>query len=179
MLSIDPTASIELKAAALEGGRGAFAVTLDGAATEDLIVGYDVTGDATAESDYLPLSGQVVVRAGYTEATLNVDTKNDGRIEGSETVVLTLTDGAGYQLHSDTAKQQATLVIADNEVGTRSSADSPQSLHGKTVFPLFSMYVALPQLFVACMEFRSGKMEQARGGCYQGCGLCCRRGGKE
>jgi|GEM_PF-1114082 len=56
----------------------------------NLSVPYTVGGTATSGSDFKPLSGTLVVPAGKTIANIPVEILTDNKIEGDETIVLTL-----------------------------------------------------------------------------------------
>lgn len=101
-------------AAASEDGPdgGEFTVTRTGSKAAALTVAYTVGGTAGA-SDYEPLSGSVVIAAGKASAKVEVEPLADSTVESAETVVLTLTDGAAYDLGTPSS---ATVTITD---GTR------------------------------------------------------------
>lgn len=96
---------------------GSFTVTRTGDPTAALTVTYTVGGTATNGSDYTrALTGSVVIPAGQASATITITPVNDGNItEGTETVTLTLVDGATYDLN---ASASATVNIADNTTGS-------------------------------------------------------------
>jgi len=100
---------------ALEAGEvaGRFIVTLDQAPTSEIVVKYSVAGTATATDDYTALSGTVTIAAGQTTATIDVTPVDDSAVEAAETVIVTLSLDAAYDLG---AVAQATVTIADNDV---------------------------------------------------------------
>ena len=74
---------------------------------------YAVSGTATSGSDYTSPSGTVGVAQGQTRVTIPVAVTDDSvTSEGSETVILTLSNGSGYELGSRTVH---TLSISDND----------------------------------------------------------------
>jgi fibro-slime domain-containing protein len=83
---------------------GAFRIRLDRPSETDLTILYTVTGTATPGSagtpgaDYQSIGDRAVIPAGDTEARLVVNPFRDRLLEGDETVVVTLSDGEGYQL---------------------------------------------------------------------------------
>ncbi|SDE48109.1 Calx-beta domain-containing protein [Pedobacter soli] len=95
---------------------GAFSISLPTGvtATEDITVAYTVSGTATAGTDYTALSGSAVILAGQTSVSVPVLVKNDNIIEGTETVLATLT-GATSANFSFTASGNASLNIADDD----------------------------------------------------------------
>jgi hypothetical protein len=100
-----------------------------------LTVTYTVTGTATAGSDYSSISTSVAIPAGQTTVDRTVTPINDGTVEGIETVIVTLVDGAHYDLGAATS---ATVTIADQPVpivtvGTIDGAASEVGLDPGTV----------------------------------------------
>ncbi|HOW71787.1 MAG TPA: DUF2341 domain-containing protein [Phycisphaerae bacterium] len=91
---------------------GEFRITRSGGSMNlPLTIDYKVSGTATAGSDYTALSGTLTLAAGQSEATLAVNVIRDWLpLEGSETVVVTLTDRVSYAI---TGAPDATVTIAD------------------------------------------------------------------
>ena len=87
-------------------------VNVDRAPATDLAVGFAVSGTATAGDDYTALGSSVTIRAGETSAVVVVSIADDSRSEPVETVVLTLTDGADYDVGTG---GMATVSIADDD----------------------------------------------------------------
>ena len=111
VVATDPTAS--------ETGpdTGTFTVSRTGPTTAALTVSYAVTGTATAGSDYIALTGSVVIPGGSASAPVVVTPIDDAVIgEGDETVILTLAAAAGYVVGTPSA---ATVTIADNDPADR------------------------------------------------------------
>lgn len=103
-----------LDASASEAGpdAGSWRFTRTGDTTSALTVNYTVGGTA-GSGDYTPaLSGQVVIPAGAATVDVSITPVDDGDTEGSETVTLTLVDGATYDLG---ATASASVTIADND----------------------------------------------------------------
>ncbi|MCA9194740.1 MAG: DNRLRE domain-containing protein, partial [Planctomycetales bacterium] len=69
-----------------------FTVYMSQPADQDTVVSYDVSGSATAKTDYTLLSGLVTILKNTTSATITVDVLNDLLIEGTETVTIDLKD---------------------------------------------------------------------------------------
>ena len=94
---------------------GAFTVTRAGGdINQPLLVKYNLSGSAATDgSDYEALTGEVTIPAGAKSASIPVTVIDDDEGEGCETVVLTLSADAKYNVNP---KQQAgTVKIADNE----------------------------------------------------------------
>lgn len=84
----------------------------------DLTVSYEVSGSATSGDDFEAFSGEVVIPAGETFATIIVTPFADiDETEGSESIVLTLTSGEGYEVSGVSAEatiiDEVTFSIAD------------------------------------------------------------------
>ena len=92
---------------------GAFTVNLDRSVVSNLTVLYSVGGTATPASDYLALTGSVVIAAGQTSAAISVTPINDSAAgEPGETVIVTITANAAYTVG---AQNNATVTIVDND----------------------------------------------------------------
>ena len=87
-------------------------VSRTGSTAAALTVNYTVGGTATAGADYTALSGNVVIPAGSASATITVTPVDDTVSEGDETVVVTLSSSASYNVGSPSA---ATVTIADDD----------------------------------------------------------------
>jgi hypothetical protein len=90
IVATDPTAT--------EAGptTGQFTVTRTGSTAVSLTVSYTPGGTAIAGSDYVALPETVLIPAGMASAPITVTPIDDGLGEAPETVVVTLTGGAGY-----------------------------------------------------------------------------------
>lgn len=78
-----------------------------------LTVNYTVSGTATNGIDYNALPGSVTIPAGATIATISVQAVGDALAEGTETVVLTLAPGTGYNIGT---VDKATVKILDRPI---------------------------------------------------------------
>ena len=87
-----------------EGAVLSFRVTLDAAQTSTVSVRYATSdGTAVAGSDYVARSGALRFAPGETSKTVSVPVLNDTHDEGSETMMLTLSNPFGAQLADGTA----------------------------------------------------------------------------
>ncbi|NOT44078.1 MAG: hypothetical protein HOP14_05680, partial [Acidobacteria bacterium] len=90
---------------------GTFTVSRTGDTAFSLTVTFARTGTAAAGADFFnTVAGVVVIPVGQTTATITVTPINDLTVEGPETVVLTLTDQASYDIGTP---NEATVTIAD------------------------------------------------------------------
>ncbi len=104
-------------------------VRLSPAPPANIVLRYAIAGSATRGADYgiagvTSSTGTLSVPAGATAATLSIDVMDDIAWESSETVVLTLKDGADYEVGSDSVY---TLTITDNDTAEASFASSASS----------------------------------------------------
>ncbi|HSL25388.1 MAG TPA: Calx-beta domain-containing protein [Acidimicrobiia bacterium] len=99
--------------AAAEAGAdtGTFTVTRTGPTTAALTVNFTLGGTAVA-GDYNAISSPVTILAGQASAAVTVTPVNDLLPEDSETVILTVTGGTGYNVGTPSS---ATVNIADND----------------------------------------------------------------
>jgi len=103
---------VAIDAQAAEAGLdpGAFSISRSGNLAGPLEVSFAVGGTATAGEDYLALPSSAVIPAGQPSVELAVTPLADQVVEGGETVVLTLLDGAAYDLG---VPASATVTISD------------------------------------------------------------------
>ena len=114
---VKPVLSIEATTpTAAEEGRqaGVFTLSRTGPADAPLTAHYTVKGTATNGRDYGRLARTVAFAVGASTATLQVVPVDDATGEPTETVQLTLVEGA-YGYGVDAAKASATVNLLDNE----------------------------------------------------------------
>ncbi len=88
-------------------------VKINPAPQADLPLTYDLGGTATEGTDYsITGSGAIAVTAGATSVNIPVMIIDDNADEGSETIILTLTSGSGYDLGNPNPH---TLTIINND----------------------------------------------------------------
>ncbi len=138
-----PVVAFSSASASVDEAAGTHTVTvsLDAALEADLTVAYSLSGAATQGDDYeiagvTSGSGTVTVSGGATTADISVDITDDTVVEASETVVLTLTDDAGYTAGTTNVH---TLTITDNDLPevdfpvTSASVDESAGMRNVTV----------------------------------------------
>ena len=91
---------------------GAFTVTRTGPTLAPLTVLLTVSGTASSANDYRPLGTSVVIPEGAASAVLALEPAEDVLVEGKESVTVTLSADATYQLVTSTA---ATVYLFDDE----------------------------------------------------------------
>jgi gliding motility-associated-like protein len=105
--------------AAEPGTNGSFTISLPTGVTilEDITVAYNVTGTATAGTDYTAIPVTTVLLAGQNSVSLPVTVINESLIELSETVILTLTGGTStnFTFAASSTNNTATVNITDDD----------------------------------------------------------------
>jgi hypothetical protein len=96
-------------AAETANNRGTFRISRVGSTAASLTVTFTVTGTATNGTDYQALPLTVTFGVGQADVDLVVLPTQDGVAEGSETVIVTVTDGATYDVG---APDTATVTIS-------------------------------------------------------------------
>jgi hypothetical protein len=109
-----PTVSV-----AADADSDTFTVSTNGTLDEPLLVPYTTGGSAANGVDYQLLSGDVVIPAGSTSATVSVTPLAD-QSGGDHTVTLTLGSGSGYTL----SQSQGTLTIENNQITSQAPSAS-------------------------------------------------------
>ncbi|MCW1921347.1 putative Ig domain-containing protein [Luteolibacter arcticus] len=91
---------------------GTFTITRSGPTTSELAVAFNVSGTATAGSDYASAGTSVVIPVGQSSATMTITPLDDALLEPAETVTLTLLASPAYAFGATSA---ATVTLADDE----------------------------------------------------------------
>lgn len=112
--ALDATAAETLAGQA--ANLSSFQVSRTGSITSPLIVNLNRGGTATNGVDYSALPATVTIPAGAAAATVVMTPRDDTALEGTETVILSLAAGNGYQI--DSTKSTTTLTLLDNETVT-------------------------------------------------------------
>lgn len=117
------TVSVENDQNGVEGSlvNGRFEVVVAPFFDGDVVVDYTVLPSSTAISgtDFSPLSGSVTVNSDFFiggSSTVFVFSIDDTLVEGNETVTIKLSPSNDYNI--DTANDEATVIIADDDVAT-------------------------------------------------------------
>ncbi|MCZ4222600.1 Calx-beta domain-containing protein [Pedobacter rhodius] len=96
---------------------GTFTVTLSNPTTADTQITYTLAGTATEGSDYTTITTKTVtILAGQVSATISIPVRTDNFVEGTETVVATLSNSNNGLVSFSNAP--ATINIADNTTAT-------------------------------------------------------------
>ena len=113
---------------------GVITVSLSIASSTDVVLTYSVTGTATSGTDYTALFGTVTVVAGQTSATINMPVLDDSTVEGSETVVVTLTSvtSGNASLSATPSALTATNTITDDDAAVASIANTTNGAEPST-----------------------------------------------
>lgn len=78
-----------------------------------LDITYTIAGTAKAGTDYATLGGNITFPDGVSSVTLPITPIDDSIVDDDETVILTLVDGAGYDLSPSSTEVTLTLVSDD------------------------------------------------------------------
>ncbi len=106
------TVTPQIPDAAEPGTTGRFLIARMGSTQFSLTVNYSVGGTATANGDYVALTGFATINSGSFGRTVTVTPIDDAQPECDETVVLTIEPGAGYAIGSPDA---AVVTLNDDE----------------------------------------------------------------
>lgn len=111
-----PMVTVTANSAAEPSSNGTFTFTATTAVTSPITVNYTLSGTAIANTDYSAPTGSVTINpaAGATShsAPVNIPIINDAIAENTETIILTITPGAGYTLYNDAS---ATMRLKDDD----------------------------------------------------------------
>ena len=116
----DDVCSVSVTATAAAGSEtgpvaGNFRILRTGATNANQVVNFQVTGSASAPTDYAPIGNSATIPAGATFVDLPVLPVDDRTQEFPQTVVLTLTSATNATILSPSV---ATVTIADNDTNT-------------------------------------------------------------
>ncbi|HEY8667891.1 MAG TPA: FG-GAP-like repeat-containing protein [Tepidisphaeraceae bacterium] len=120
-VAIPPTVSIaatDASAAELNppsANTATFTFTRNGSPANLLTVTYSAAGTAQNGVDYDPISGTAIFDPGSATATVTITPINDTSVEGTETVILTLSPSANGMYSISSTQSAATITIADND----------------------------------------------------------------
>ncbi len=116
-LNIIPTVTLTGTTSIAENAAGVatLTATLSTPTTVDTVVTVGYTGTATNGTDYVASSTTITILAGQTTGTVTIDPTNDPLFEGSETVIVDITNVTGGNGATESGTQQATVTITDDE----------------------------------------------------------------
>ena len=133
----DDLASVSVTATAARASEanqipGNFRIARTGSTNADLLVNFQITGTASAPTDYAALGTSVSIPGGATFVDLPVVPVDDPTVELDQTVVLTLISAPGGKIVSP---HVATVTLSDNDVSTQPvvsvvSTNHPDAVEG-------------------------------------------------
>jgi hypothetical protein len=97
------------------GRDGSFLVSRSGSLAGDLVVNFTVSGSAATTTDYQGMGTSVVIPDGEAGATLIVTPVQDSLNEGTESILLILSDGSSYTVG---VPGSATVNVLDDDRST-------------------------------------------------------------
>ena len=139
------TLTSDVTTVAEDGGTGVLTATLSNATYEDVTVGFDFNGTATAGIDYdTDLLTEIIILAGSTTGTASGTSLSDDLYEGDETAIVSIStvSGGGAKESGD---QSVTVEIIDAESAptvTLSSNVSSLAESGETAIITATLSVA-------------------------------------
>ena len=104
-----------------DDGTVTVAVNLSENATMNTDVAYIVSGTAASATDFAALSNTLQITSGTKTANLSIPIIDDNTDEPNETIILTLSDGTGYEVGSPKVH---TLTINDDDATPRITSDA-------------------------------------------------------
>jgi hypothetical protein len=96
-----------------EGRNAKYVIRASSAVAQATTVNYSMSGTATLGADYTlsGTPGRATIAVHKSSVQVELKAKRDNATEGSETAIMTLRPGSGYELGSPS---QATVTISDN-----------------------------------------------------------------
>src|SRR5207247_4377121 len=119
-----------------------FTGTLSAPSSTDTTISYSFGGTATGGSDYSNTTTSVTIAAGETTATITVPTTDDGLVEDSESLSVTLNSLTGDPQITLSAATVATGMIDDNDSATVSISGTPMVTEGGDL--IFTVMLSAP-----------------------------------
>ncbi|WP_074238394.1 Calx-beta domain-containing protein [Chitinophaga niabensis] len=101
------------------GNHGEFTISIaNGKRTaEPVTVQYTISGTATPNADYQPITGSIIIPAGANSIAVPVQVINDLLVEDPETVILTISGGQSTSFtYTAGAADQATVTITSEDI---------------------------------------------------------------
>ena len=101
---------------------GTFTFTRTGDTSAVLNVNIAMSGSASNGTDYTTIAGNVAFAAGQATTVATITPIDDAIFEGSESVIVTVQAGTGYEVGS---AGTATITLADNDTASTPPAPPP------------------------------------------------------
>jgi hypothetical protein len=117
---------------------GRFTLTRTGNLTNALTVNYTVGGTATNGIDYSPLTGIITFLAGKSQVEIDIVEAYDDLLEGTETVVISLSDSPAYKF--GTIKSASVSILDDEVPGNKSDLIVMMDLNSKSIIEGATFY---------------------------------------
>jgi len=86
---------------------------VNGQSSPEVTTPYEISGTARMRKDYKTLPGKKALGSGMSQTSVTITPKEDGLVEGEETVTLKFLQRDGYRL---SLPYEATVKILDNDV---------------------------------------------------------------
>ena len=106
-----------------------FSFNLSSPADTEVQVSYQtVDGNATADSDYTPTSGQITIPIGRTSTTVDVEVQGDSKFESDEVFALSLSKLSGATFENYETEFSAVAQIDNDDINNPPVADVDKTL---------------------------------------------------
>ncbi|MEA5502279.1 ELWxxDGT repeat protein, partial [Halotia wernerae UHCC 0503] len=115
--------AIDTNAVETDNSPASFRISRTGDTDIALAVKYTIDGTATNGIDYTQLTGIASLAVGQSFADVTITPVDDGLVESSETVTLTLTTGIDYDLDTSYISATATIIDSINIINGGGSRD--------------------------------------------------------
>jgi len=89
--------------------------TLNSAANQDLNIPLNFSGDATQGEDFAVSSTEILINSGENSGSITITGAQDESVEGPETIVISLSEGADYLVLSGTTIE---IAVSDDDADT-------------------------------------------------------------
>ena len=122
----------------------------------DMTVYYSVSGSATSGVDYVALSGSAVIPDGASSISITVNPIDDTTSEGSESVVLTITENENYDYQVGSSGS-GTVTIEDNDLSPFTYASSENTVKGSVTLNSYLQTQDNDNVVETIEEQREGK----------------------
>lgn len=147
---------------------GSFTISHDGPTHAELTVHYTVSGTATGGDDYddAPFTSTAVIPADASSTTINLTPINDDDAELDETVVVSISADAGYEINP--ANQSATVTIVSEDLPSLTISDVSriEADGGLTAFD-FTVSLSLKSPVPVSVDFATRNSTALAGSDYQ------------
>ena len=106
-----------------EAGKAKLIISRTGDSNSPLSIPFSLTGTAINNSDYTTSASPLTMPSGQSEMALTITPIDDTRIEGDETIIISLQSSSDYTI--DGSNNAATVILTDNDSGVAYAMGDP------------------------------------------------------